>query len=219
MDFGERELNKNLATVDRVNHENPYANTILLDVYRWSDYPEVKRVCEDLMGEFVRKGHSKRQLNEKFRRHLRVIILNLYHGYLIAPSLYIAYARDKNVYTTRRYKKIHISYRPLIRVIDGLFDLGLIEQKKGFHDPSTEIGFQSVIRATTKLIDRIESSAVAPFMIGRSSVEPELIVLRDSQGIEIDYEHQDSVEQMRENLRAYNALILAACRNPTKIDG
>jgi hypothetical protein len=203
-------LKNSPVAVDRVNHENPYANTILLDVYRWSDFPEVKRVCEDLVGVFMRKGHSKRQLNEKFRRHLRVIVLNLYQGYLTDPSLYIAYARDKNVYATRRYKEIHISYRPLIRVIDGLVELGLIEQKKGFYDPTTEIGFQSVIRATIKLIGLIESSAVAPFMIGRSSVEPELIVLRDSQGIEIDYEHQDSVEQMRENLRVYNTLLKQA---------
>lgn len=200
-------MRNTVAAPDRVNFGNPYANSILLDVYRWSDYPEVKRVCLHVLNQFPNIGYSLRQMNKKFERHLRVVIINLYHGYLSDPDVFIAYARDKNTYSTRRYKQIHISYRPLMRVIDGLSELGLIEQKKGFHDPRTGIGFQSVMRATPRLVNLIESCAVAPCMIGRSEIEPELIVLRDSQKVDVDYESNVTIEQMRENLRAYNSLI------------
>jgi hypothetical protein len=159
------------------------------------------------VNQFQSAGYSLRELNKKFQRHLRVVIINLYHAYLTDPELFIAYARDKNVYATLRYKKIHISYRPLMRVIDGLLKLGLIDQKPGFHDPRTGKGFLSVMRATPRLIQLIESWAVAPSMISRSEIEPELIVLRDSQKVEIDYQDEPAIEQMRVNLRLYNSFI------------
>lgn len=200
-------MKNSVPAPDRPNAGNPYANSILFDVYRWSDYPEVKRVCVHIVNQFQSMGYSLRKLNEKFERHLRVVIVNLYHAYLSDPEFFIAYARDKNIYATNRYKKIHISYRPLMRVIDGLLELGLIVQKSGFHDPRTEKGFLSVMRATPRLIDLIESWAVAPSMIGRSEIEPELIVLRDSQKVEIDYQDEPTIEQMRVNLRLYNSFI------------
>ncbi len=200
-------MKNSVSVADRVYSANQYAHSILLDVYRWSDYPEVKGVCIHVFNQFQNIGYSLRQMNRKLERHLRVVVLNLYHGYLTDPDLFIGFARDKNVYAAKRYKNIHISYRPLMRAIEGLLELGFIEQKKGFHDPRTGIGFQSVIRATPKLIHLIESCAVAPSMIGRSEIKPELIVLRDSQGVEIDYENQPMIEQMRENLHVYNSLI------------
>lgn len=206
-------MKNSIAISERVKPTNPYAHSILLDVYRWSDYPEVKRACLHIFNQFHDIGYSLRQMNEKLERHLRVVIINLYHGYLTDPDLFIGFARDKNVYAKRRYKRIHISYRPLVRAIDGLHELGLIEQKKGFHDPRTGKGFQSVIRATSKLIGLIESHAVAPSMIGRSDAALELIVLRDSQKREIDYENHDAVERIRGNLRMYNSLI-----RQTKLD-
>lgn len=206
-------MESSVAAHDRANSANPYAHSILLDVYRWSDYPEVKRVCLHVFNQFQNLGYSLRQMNSMLERHLRVVILNLYHGYLSDPDLFIGYSRDKNPYATKRYKQIHISYRPLMRAIDGLLQLGLIEQKKGWHDPRTGIGFNSVMRATAKMINLIESCAVTPSMLGRSEIKPELIVLRDSQGVEIDFENQSMIEQMRENLRVYNALI-----KQTKLD-
>ncbi|HOI94544.1 MAG TPA: hypothetical protein PK250_07545 [Syntrophobacter fumaroxidans] len=113
-------MKKSLAVSDIPKSRNPYANTILLDVYRWSDYPEIKNVSVYVFNEFENLGYSIKELNKKFERNLRVVILNLYHGYLTDPDLFIAYAGNKNVYATRRYKHIHISYRPLMRAIDGL---------------------------------------------------------------------------------------------------
>jgi len=42
-------------------------------------------------------------------------------------------------------------------------------------------------------------------MIGRSKIEPELILLRDTKHNEIDYEDNVTIERMRENLRLYNS--------------
>ena len=72
---------------------------------------------------------------DKLRKHLTVVLMDLYHNHLAFPGAYTAYSRNRSSYGgPSRYNKLHIKYRPLMHVIDGLEELGYIDNAKGFFD-------------------------------------------------------------------------------------
>ena len=61
------------------------------------------------------------------------------------------------------------------------------------------------MRATPKLIDLIENYSVAPSMIALE--EDQLIILRDADKVDIDYEETDETSAMEATLQSYNAFL------------
>ncbi len=80
-----------------------------LDVHKWSDYPEVKNAVDALYAEFreLPKFQGKQYLRKK---HIKVIVLDLYAKWLADPERYTGYYRMKSAYRANRYNKLHISY-------------------------------------------------------------------------------------------------------------
>ena len=182
-----------------------------LDVHRWSAFPEVrhavKAVLRRLRGTEAARGGRASLLE----RHLTVVLIDLYFGYLCFENGYTAHSRSPNSYAAgSRYNKLRIAYRPLMRVIDGLADLGLIEHHLGFHDrrPGGQ-GRQSRMRATPALIRIIETHCVTQDMIGRAEGE-EVIILRDADGDDIEYTDTDETRRMRAFVNAYNTALARA---------
>ncbi len=212
------ELFPQITCADQEGFKKPdLLNSRLLDVHRWSDFPEVKSAVDHISREvedlgMVGRGVSK----DKLRRHLRVVVLDLYHCHIHTPGMFVAYSRNNNDYSgPARYNKLHIKRGPLIRAVDGLRGLGYIEHYKGFHDrrPGGK-GSQSRMRATSKLIDLIVNRCrVTPTMIGEcKGKERELIVLKapkDENGHKkrIDYEDTPEICRMRENVRRFNEIL------------
>jgi hypothetical protein len=178
-----------------------------LDVHRISEYPEVKKVINFLLSELNISGLIKNSPRAKILKHLKVVVLDLYIAYLSDPLIYVAYSRSKDKYLkeNQRLRKLHLGYGPMIRVVDGLETLGYLENHKGFQDRLRDYGRQARMRATSKLVDLIQSSEVSPVMVGR--LDDEVIVLRGANREILPYEDTDETCRMREWLLSFNAFL------------
>jgi hypothetical protein len=178
--------------------DNPLEYSRPLDVHKWSDYPEVTQAVATLAREL--SGLSPKQ-----KKHLKVVILDLYEAWLHDPKLYVGYSRDRNNYQVdSRYSKLHIGYTALITIIDKLEQSGYLEHHKGFYDRRTGVGFQSRMRATRKLIDLIRRNRkVEAYMIERVEGE-EIILLKDKDGQLVEYNDTPMAMLMRAQLEVIN---------------
>jgi hypothetical protein len=169
-----------------------------LDVHQWSDYPEVTQAVAILARELS-------GLNTKQKKHLKVVILDLYEAWLHDPPMYIGYSRDRNNYQVNsRYNKLHIGYTALITVIDRLEQSDYVEHHRGFHDRRAGVGFQSRVRAKRKLIDLIRRNLkVEEYMIERVEGE-EIILLKDKDGQLVEYSDTPITMLMRARLEVIN---------------
>ena len=139
-----------------------------LDVYRISEYPEVQGVIDHLLSELEESVLIKNSPRKKIRKHLKVVVLDLYIAYLSDPLLYVAYSRSKAKYSKdSRLGQLFFGYRPMKKVVDGLEALGYLENHKGFQDRSRDFGRNSRMRATERLLDLIQNHSVTPFMVER----------------------------------------------------
>lgn len=181
-----------------------YLNCTLLDVHRWSEYPEVLAVRQQMLAELGYKG-TKKEIN-----HVTVVLLNLYYAYSLDPAMWVMYSRDRNDYNEgKRYNKLYIKYDILIDIVDKLRseELSYIEHAMGFKDRKTKKAFDSRMKATPKLIDLIEKEHAVTFnMIGKYAPD-ELIVLRNADGKDIDFVDTAELIRMRYALEAYNKLL------------
>jgi hypothetical protein len=169
-----------------------------LDVHQWSDYPEVTQAVAILARELS-------GLNTKQKKHLKLVILDLYEAWLHDPPMYIGYSRDRNNYQVdSRYNKLHIGYTALITVIDRLEQSDYVEHHRGFHDRRAGVGFQSRVRAKRKLIDLIRRNLkLEEYMIERVEGE-EIILLKDKDGQLVEYSDTPITMLMRAQLEVIN---------------
>ena len=121
-----------------------------MDIYLVSDYPECKRVTEELFQKICDKIPIRNKPRSK--ETLKLVLINLWVSY--KTGLPIKYSRNRSSYPSHtRYGKLHIKFKRLIPIMDTLFDLGLVEQKIGFFDREKGAGRQTRIYPTQKLID------------------------------------------------------------------
>jgi len=194
----------NDSTKDNSLISNPLDNSRPLDVHKWSDYPEVKEAVDAIYEELsgLKSFNGNRDKN---RRHLRVVLIDLFHRNQTDPKGYIGYSRNRSKYSdSERYNQLHIGYRPLIRVINGLDELGYIEGKKGFLDKRSGKSRQARMRATDKLLDTlIKTHSITSSMISKHTGE-EVIILRDKDKKDIDYKDTPKIIKMRDFVEEYN---------------
>ncbi|MEW5993448.1 MAG: hypothetical protein AB1744_03535, partial [Candidatus Zixiibacteriota bacterium] len=187
-------------------------NFKLLDVHTWSDHPEANQFIDAIYAEHFegRKAAIK-------KRHLKVVLLDLYVTWSEVPDRVIAVSRNNNDYDAgSRYNELHIS-RLTIDVLDRLIEVGLVEQAIGFKDRDTGVGRVSRIWPTQKLIEVFRKARFSPLDVG--SHEDRLsVILRDDDPVadndgegrakrEIEYEPDDNTQRMSDMLRDYNALL------------
>ena len=187
------------------------ANSRPFDVHKWSEYPEVNgavdALYEDLRSDPQFKGSGKLR-----KKHIKVIILDLYAKCLTDPSMYVAYSRRKNDYVgDKRYNKLHISYLTP-KIVDALVTRGYVENHKGYYDRKSGNSRMSRMRATQELINLIVSTHhIVPRMI-QVARNKECIILRDiddetGKRIEVPYEDTAETNRMRREITAYNNLL------------
>ncbi|MEE8112833.1 MAG: hypothetical protein V3T23_00620 [Nitrososphaerales archaeon] len=182
-------------------------NSRPLDIHRWSNHQQINALIDRLVYDIFGLGIYKRQTNmEKLKKHIKVVVLDLYMAHQTDPDMYVGYSRRAQDYSGKsRYSKLRISYRPLLKVVDALRseELGYIEHHKGFKDRNRGRGYQSRMRATDKLISLFGSYVVKPCMVSRANDE-EIIILRDENGKNIEYEETLETVRMRINLSRLN---------------
>ena len=184
-----------------------YNNTDLYDVHRISDFPEVKSLLRSIYAEMDAEGLVPRypKKAKQFRDTLRLTVLNLCAVYLNDPHKYVAYHRNKNEFRKgTRYHTFGISYHSLIEtIIDRyLMPREYVEGPKGvWFSDNKRI---SRMRPTKKFVERfIEVSRVTLPMIQYDD-RRELIVLRDSEKQDLEYQDTDFTLKSRDNLKLIN---------------
>ncbi len=197
-------------------------NSGLFDVHRWSKYEEINHVVNAIFNEIKELRQSKKiRIREpaKVKRHLKVVIIDLWVANKLALNPYRAISKNKNNYKQKesRYRKIFLKYDYLIPVINDLKKLDYLEESVGYRDRLTGKGKMTRIKATDKLIDKILSpeyrvdvivAAKGQISIVSDDGEEESIFLRDQDGEDVEYTDTDETNLMRENLRIINSKLI-----------
>lgn len=142
------------------------------------------------------------------RRHLDAVILDLWVAANYSENPGRSVSRNKTHYRKgTRYRKLYFKYDLLMGVLDDLQSLGYIEQKKGFRDRDTGVGYQTRIKATHRLLETLTQFDIKEIVRDPEVPEGETIIKRDSSGKLIDYEDDHFTIADRELLAVYNAMI------------
>lgn len=197
---GRREQLRGLKN-ETLNH------SAMLDVHRGSDHPEVTEFVDQIFEAHIGTGN----INIR-KKHLKVLLLDLYVRWEADPSLKTSVSFDVNAYDPgSRYNALHIS-KMTIEVVRLLAAEGLLYVAPGYFNQQTGDGRTSRVWPTRKL--------VAYFQKARFSVldvwpvpETEVVILRKGESDEgrakdaVEYDDTPRTIEMREKLRAYNELL------------
>lgn len=143
-------MNK-LSDEQIIRKAKAYGNSRPLDVWRVSDYPEVKSVIKHIFSEMEAEGLTNKRYEKKLKDHIRCIVLDLFVAHMTDGNMYIAYSRNPNSYEQgSRYAALFFGYRNVIKVIDFLKTKGYVENVPGIYvrNESGKKSFQSRMRAT-----------------------------------------------------------------------
>lgn len=138
-------------------------------------------------------------------KHMGMVILNLYRTYLLDPDKWIGYSRGMGNYKLIfRYNRQRITYRPLMKVIDGLIKEGYVTPLSFSFDKEAMQGRCSRIRAASGLIDLLVGQYGFTEDVVHEVEEVEVVVLRDSDKEPMDYDDTEETNAMRSQIERYN---------------
>ncbi len=186
------------------------SNSRHLNRHLWSTDPAVDAAVREIY-EVLANADGFSGNKTLWKKHLKVIVLNLYAVWLADPERYVAFSRDRteNSRIPDRYNMLRLTHL-LVDVVDALRAADFIEHHKGHHDRTG--GFYSShlsrMRATDTLIAFLRD-------IPRDAIvhygKAETIILRerDAKGRNKDIDYQDNrlVQRMRKKVKDYNALL------------
>ena len=191
---------------ERLNH------SVLFDVHRWSDYPEVNAAISHLFA-ILKHETSLSVQDKKGKKFLKIIVLDLLANWYRDHELYSAIYRGKSYYTklATRYNKLFFKYDVMIKLLDALVELSFIEQHLGIHSSDNPSQSRTTrIKATPMLIDfLIQDYLIIEGMIERAP-STECIILRDKvngKKKDLDYEDTADTRALRQDLYKYNNLL------------
>ena len=170
-----------------------------LDVHVWSDYPEVNDFVNDIYSNLTTASGNER-IN---KRLLKVLLLDLYVAWCADPDFKIMLSRNNSDYVAKsRYNEINIS-RKILEIVDALIADEIIHQKIGFNDRVSGSSFVSRLWASDQLKDQFRQARFNQFII-HSHEDREPIVLRKSNGKNVNYSDTEETLKMRTLLSDYN---------------
>jgi hypothetical protein len=178
-----------------LNHSRP------LDVHRWSDYPEVNNFVDHIFSKYFSDF-----TNKKTKKHLKVILLDLYLCWLEDEEKSLGIGMSNSFYNDKsRYNSLHIS-NLMIKVVHRLSREDLI----GLHPGSESAKKVTRIWAEELLIKKFKEAAIDQFMVV-SHEDRETVILKDNEKKLIEYRDDEltetdaaKVQKMRELLKEYN---------------
>ena len=139
------------------------------DVHKWSDHPEVNNFVNSIYDI-----HFKLHKSEVLKKHLKVVLLDLYVAWQQHPSMRIGVHMSRNAYKAKsRYNELHISQKT-IDVVKELNNQNFINLLTGFNP-----GKITRIWAANKLIKLFEKAKFKSDDI-RFHKNKEVLILRDT---------------------------------------
>ena len=187
-----------------------YQYSRILDVHRWSEHREANLFVDEVYNTFL--DHQGRENTRIKKKHLKVILLDLYVAWLNDPDLNIAVHMSPAAYSNgtvfisgkSRYNELNIKVST-IDIVHRLDEAGLIGRKDGWQDSGGK-GFLTRIWPTPKLTKLFEDAAFGFFDIGYAQ-NRETIILRDEDKVDVPYDDNRMVREMRQLLHDYNRLL------------
>ena len=109
----------------------------------------MNNVCDLILDEMIAAGVIRNQERyvDKYRKHIPLILLNLYKAYSIDSKMYVAYSRGREAYFNGIYKDTSLSHIIVSKITDYLSGKGYIENAKGYYLTERNDGFKSRILA------------------------------------------------------------------------
>jgi len=200
-------MNEDNNNIDIVTRD--LNNSRVLDVHVWSNYKEVNDFVSLIYGVYFKGQNGKKSIA---KRHIKLVILDLYVAWLTDPDLCIAVPMTRDFYSknfgtnTTRYNELNISAKT-INVVKTLLDNGLIGFKRGVEAAEGfATGFVSRIWAEPSLITMFEKASFNELMIWNED-NREVIVLRDEDKSDIDYPETEETQSQRLVVQKYNELL------------
>ena len=180
-----------------------------LDVHRWSDHPEVNAFGNRIYKEHIHQSGTNTNIKKK---HLKVVLLDLYVAWSDDPDLNIAVYMSRNAYSDgtvsgkgkSRYNALNIKVST-IDVVHRLHISGLIGLKGGWQDPAGK-SYLTRIWAAEPLIEMFMDAAFGYFDIGYPDNKA-TVILRDENKRNIEYEDTAEIRRMHDLLLRYNRLL------------
>ena len=186
-----------------------------LDVHRWSDYAEANAFVDG-----IHKHQFKDPLPSIPKKHLKVLLLDLYVAWLDDPEQCIAVHMGNDMYRAKsRYNDLRIS-RLMPKIVRRLNSIGLIEMAIGFHSHGADSGRLTRIWPTASLVVLFKKAQLTRRQAGTSFMG-ETIRLKGPHKRLIEYEDTEQTSRMRAAVERYNALLKAteiACALPYVLD-
>lgn len=177
-----------------------------LDVHVWSHHSDVNALVDEIWEQ-----HFNSAKKEIEKRHIKVVLLDLYVNWVDDPTLATSFARGNSAYKAGSiYNELHIS-KKTIDVVDRLEAAGLVETKGGFLDRRSGVGREARMWPTDKLIRKFKEAKFSPYdvsyLAGRRTV-----ILRsgndeDHPGSNIEYEDTSETLDMEGFNSAYNEVL------------
>ena len=188
-----------------------YQHSRPLDVHRWSEYKEVNAFVNEVYNDYL-NTQSKENVRIK-KKHLKVVLLDLYVAWLNDPELNIAVHMTEEAYSNgtvfnkgkSRYNEFHLK-GSIRNIIHRLEDAGLIGRKKGYEGAEGLQGYLTRIWPSETLIGMFEKAAFGLFQIGYAEGR-ETIILRDEDKNDLEYEDKRYIKDMRQLVEQYNKLL------------
>jgi hypothetical protein len=191
--------------------DRDYQHSRPLDVHRWSEHKEANGFVD-----YVYDTYLNNQSNESKRikkRHLKVVLIDLYVAWLNDPDLNIAVHMTTGAYSDgtvfnkgkSRYNELNIKVS-MIEIVHRLHEADLIGFQKGFEGSPEWQGYISRIWPKDKLTRLFENAAFGEFDIGYTD-NRETIILRDEDKDEVEYTDKTHIKQMRLAVQQYNKLL------------
>ena len=180
------------------NPVNLYDYYTEINLNLWTDDPNFIAFVEHIHEQSPKVGNPVIR-----KKHLTVVLANLYFTWVDDPDKYIGYYRMSNRYKARSmYNILNIS-TVLIQIADNLIDQKYINYKNGFNSfgPRT-----ARMRANNKLIKLFTQFKLQPNIVELLPSTP-CIILKDNNKEKMDYAITKELECLRTSLVRYNNLL------------
>ena len=166
-----------------------------LDIHLTTNHFEIKELLDVLYNKYF--NTRKKEITKK---HLQVLLLDLYVAWSTDPRLEIGVDMSPNSYNSvKRYNQLNIT-STLTDVAKELENNNLIGLHTG-PEPNQKVSY---IRATPILENYFKKIKLSVFDIKQNT---EIIVLRDNKKNEIDYIDDTKTTDMRKVLDKYNEIL------------
>lgn len=193
-----------------------------MDVHTWSDYPEINAAVDQVFNSLTEdqqniiEGNSRNKGKSSGRKHLKVLLLDLYVAWRTDPDLCLGVSRGNGSYSVKsRYNGLYISSR-IRNVIDVLIETGFLDGVGGSFHRGDSIGRNrtSRIKATPKLLDVFSQLSFEPYELDLHHKQECIIRTADKKNEDYksikkreEYEDTPETHRMRAHLEEYNAFL------------